>query len=134
MVLGYWGVQRDQPFLAALLDIVPELGAPASRIIRLEGLGMVVQYGLGDWSAIQDYLNQRIPLIVAIQAGELAHWQGHYFQHAVVIVGYDDETILLLDPAAEIHPLTVGYWDSLALGQNDYFYGALFRASVRASW
>ena len=126
MVLAYWGVAIAQESLANLLGIIAHLGAPASRIMRLEAHGMKVACGVGEWELLHHWLKKQVPLVTAIQAGELAHWQGDSFQHAIVVVGVDETAVYLLDPASEIAPLRVDLDEFLlAWGEMNYWYAVV---------
>ena len=48
---------------------------------------------------LENLLAQQIPVIVFIQAGELAHWIGEKFQHAVVVIGIENDIVWIIDPA-----------------------------------
>jgi ATP-binding cassette, subfamily F, member 3 len=81
---------------------------------------------IGDWDTIVANLDQEIPLITMIQAGELLHWQGELFQHAVVVIGYDDANVWLLDPAVPSSPIAVSMDEfMLAWGEMDYRYAVM---------
>jgi ABC-type bacteriocin/lantibiotic exporter with double-glycine peptidase domain len=88
MVLGYWGIVADQDKLAYQLGVEPGVGVPARRIRRLASKSLGVIYESGEWESLQEWLAKGLPVIAAIQAGELSYWQGDYFQHAVVVIGY----------------------------------------------
>ena len=126
MVLSYWEMPADQAHLAKQLDIQADLGTPASRIKRLATDTLVVTYDIGEWETIQTYLTQKIPVIAMIQAGELPHWHGESFQHAIVVIGYDETQVWLLDPAAASEPI-IGAIDEfmLAWGEMDYRYAVM---------
>jgi ABC-type bacteriocin/lantibiotic exporter with double-glycine peptidase domain len=126
MVLHYWGVVADQAQLAQELGIEPGAGAPAGRIERLVSYGLTVLYEIGEWEIVPAWLAKDIPLIAMIQAGELSHWQGEYFQHAVVVVGCDESQVWLLDPAAQPGPMAIPIDEFiLAWGEMDYRYAVI---------
>lgn len=126
MILHYWGMLREQEELAQFLGVEPEVGVPAGRISRLKSLAMDVIYAEGEWEVVDDWLTKSIPVIVAIQAGELSHWQGESFQHAVVVVGHDKSYVWVLDPATKTHPIVVPIDEfMLAWGEMDYRYAVL---------
>jgi hypothetical protein len=121
MVLGYWGMATDQEQLARQLGVESGIGVPAGRVRRLASNRLAVTYQLGDWEGIKTWLAKGVPVIAMIQAGELPHWQGEYFQHAVVVVAYDETQLWLLDPAAAPEPITVSIDEfMLAWGELDY--------------
>lgn len=101
MVLAYQGIIYSQTELSRLLGTHPLAGTPHSRIVRLRSLNLRVAYqkatGLNDLSR---WLARELPVITFVQARELPHWQGQWFQHAVVVVGVEENVVYLLDPAA----------------------------------
>jgi hypothetical protein len=52
---------------------------------------------LGD--DLRYWLEQKAPIIAFVHTGLLAYWQGQVAQHAVIIVGIDEQTVYLLDSA-----------------------------------
>jgi ABC-type bacteriocin/lantibiotic exporter with double-glycine peptidase domain len=126
MVFEYWGQVLDQERIADLLGVEPGVGVPAGRITRFHLHRFQTIYGIGDWDTIVANLDQEIPLITMIQAGELLHWQGELFQHAVVVIGYDDANVWLLDPAVPSSPIAVSMDEfMLAWGEMDYRYAVM---------
>ena len=126
MMLRYWGIAADQEHLAQQLGVEPGVGAPAERIKRLASRDIQVIYDSGQWKILQERLTRNTPVIAMIQAGELTPWQGDYFQHAVVVVGYDDSQVWLLDPALQSEPVVVSIDEFiLAWGEMDYRYAVL---------
>lgn len=126
MVLPYWGIVVDQEQLARQLGVESGVGVPAGRIKRLASRSMSVTYDVGEWEILQAQLAGNVPLIVLIQAGELPQWQGEYFQHAVVVIGYDASQVWLLDPAAQSDSIAVSIDEFiLAWGEMDYRYAVL---------
>lgn len=126
MVLHYLGIQTDQMQLAQQLSVKPGVGAPASRIQQLASDTISVIYETGKWETIEKLINQKTPVIAMIQAGELHHWQGESFQHAVVVIGFDSAQVWLLDPAVSSYPLVVSIDEfMLAWGEMDYHYAVV---------
>lgn len=107
MVLHYLGMVREQTELGRQLGVRPGLGVPASRIKQLATNDIVVTYDVGEWKTIQQQVRHKAPVIAMIQAGELAHWRGESFQHAVVVAGFDTTQVWLLDPAASSNVMIV---------------------------
>ena len=126
MVFGYWGMAVEQERLARQLGVEPGVGVPARQITRLASSRLIVTYQAGDWGDIQTWLAKGVPVIAMIQAGELPHWQGEYFQHAVVVVACDETQMWLLDPAVQPEPMTVSIDEfMLAWGELDYRFAIL---------
>jgi ABC-type bacteriocin/lantibiotic exporter with double-glycine peptidase domain len=101
MVLDYLGFPRSQEVLAHQLGLRPSLGVPAPHIKNLNSPDLAVVYESGTLDTVQKWLDETTPVIVFVQAGELPSWFGHRFQHAVLVVGLDEEQVYLLDPAVE---------------------------------
>jgi len=120
MVLHYWGILTEQ------MGVIPDIGVPASRITRLASREITPIYDIGEWELLIAWLDRRVPVIAMVQAGEFAHWQGAEFAHAVVLVGYDEEQVWLMDPAALPEPMSVSIDEfMLAWGELDYRYAVL---------
>jgi len=65
---------------------------------------------------------------VTDKAGDLPHWAGHQFQHAVMMVGIEAQTIYLLDLALDSGPTAVAEAAfRLAWSWLDYIYATLTR-------
>ncbi|WP_231911265.1 C39 family peptidase [Candidatus Promineifilum breve] len=111
MVLAYSGTFRNQEELAVQLGVQPYLGAPARNIHRLaESTNQVITES-GALETLGEWLNNDVPVIAFVQAGELPYWRGQQLQHAVVIVGIDQETVWILDPDTGLEPVSVGLDD-----------------------
>lgn len=123
MVLHYLEIPTEQAKVAQQIGVQPEAGAPASRIKHLATNTVSVIYELGDWETIHALLAQNTPVIAMIQAGELPHWRGELFQHAIVVVGSDETQVWLLDPATSSDPIIVSIDEfMLAWSEMDYRY------------
>lgn len=129
MVLAYLGLSSTQGSLARKLDVRLPLGAPASNVTRLCSDTLDVKFTSGDLDDLRAYLNQGHPPIVFVQAGEFPHWRGHVSQHAVVVVGADEQSVYVLDPAAGADPIPVPTGDFLlAWSELGYICAILVRA------
>jgi ABC-type bacteriocin/lantibiotic exporter with double-glycine peptidase domain len=126
MILAYWGLPANQEALAGRLGVISGVGVPAGRITRLASAQVTAVYDTGDWETAAGWLDREVPVIVMVQAGELPHWRGSEFSHAVVVVGYDAANVWLLDPAALPAPISVSIDEFiLAWGELDFRYAAL---------
>lgn len=128
MVLAYLGISRSQESLARMMGLVVPVGVPSSRIKNLASLKITVTYQQGTLEDIYYWLNQGVPVIVFLLMSELPHWRGQELQHAVVIVGLDNQNIYLMDPALETGPTPVPVGDFiLAWDEMDNSYATLTR-------
>lgn len=112
MVLTYLGIVCSQADLARQLGTRPRIGTPQANIERLRSLGLDVIYVVhGDAEALRELIKRRLPAIVFVQTSELPYWHGHVSRHALVVVGIDNVTVRVLDPAMAPEPLTVPLGD-----------------------
>ena len=126
MVLAYQGLTFTQEYLAQLLAIKPRLGTPTFQVKRLTTLAVKVIYEEGDLETVRDWGKQNHPVIAFVQAGELSHWSGEWFQHAVVVIGVELDAIWLLDPDMSAEPVSVTADEFLlAWMEMDYLYAVL---------
>jgi ABC-type bacteriocin/lantibiotic exporter with double-glycine peptidase domain len=126
MVLAYWRLNADQEQLADRLGVIPGVGVPAGRITRLASAQLTALYDSGDWETVQAWLDQKAPIIVMVQVGELSYWRGSEFPHAVIVVGYETVNVWLLDPAASPEPISVSIDEFiLAWGELDFRFALL---------
>jgi ABC-type bacteriocin/lantibiotic exporter with double-glycine peptidase domain len=129
MVLAYWGDFQPQEQLAKQLELRPYLGTPVRNIHRLASIRLRTVVDQGDLLTLQKWLDHDVPVIAFIQAGELPHWRGEYFQHAVVIVAMNGQSVWMLDPDMGEEPVVVGIDDfMLAWGGLDYLYALLIKS------
>jgi ABC-type bacteriocin/lantibiotic exporter with double-glycine peptidase domain len=126
MVLAFQGVSRSQDNLANQLQIKPSLGIPTRNIQLLASRDISVVYGEGVITDLQKWLVAGKPVITFVQAGEFSHWQGEYFQHAVVVIGITDQIVWLLDPDKDETPIAVSEDEfMLAWLGMDYLYAVI---------
>lgn len=124
MILSYLGHPIVYQDLLYLLKI-RAFGAPASNIRFLETRNLQVSYSVTDINGLESFLDQGLPVIVFLQAGELPHW--HYrTDHACVVVGCDEANIYMNDPAFEQPAIAVPRGDfELAWLEREYYYALI---------
>jgi hypothetical protein len=134
MVLAYISISRSQEVLGQIMGTQLPIGTPRANIKKLASLQLTVTYTHGLLEDIQQWLNQNIPIIVFLDAGELPHWHNYDFTqrivipHAVVAVGVDDQIIYLMDPALDSGPTPTPIGDfMLAWDEMDNYYATLTR-------
>jgi ABC-type bacteriocin/lantibiotic exporter with double-glycine peptidase domain len=124
MVLEYIHRPIDYDQLLNLLQ-VRWFGAPSSNIQALTRLNVRVIYTEGTLEKLHDDLLNDRPSIAFVAAHELPYWDRHT-QHAVVVVGLDDQYIYLNDPAFATSPIPVTHADfELAWLEQDRRYAIL---------
>jgi ABC-type bacteriocin/lantibiotic exporter with double-glycine peptidase domain len=129
MVLGYFGVIVAYNRLLKLLRIELGLGTPAYNIRRLEQFGFTVIYQQGTLAELHEHLTHNHPCIAMVKTEQLPYWT-ESIDHAVVVVGVDDEAVYLNDPAFSNAPFRVSHGDfGLAWLDRDEFYAAILPQS-----
>lgn len=124
MALEFAGVSTTQRQLNRILGLT-EAGIPASRVQLLAQFAVDVHYAAGDEAILQLELDRGTPVIVFLSTGDLPYWSANV-QHAVLVVGYDDERVYLHDPVFGEAPQTVTWGDFLlAWSEFDYRYACL---------
>jgi hypothetical protein len=111
--------------LSNLLQTRKQLGTPASNILKLKQLGINVVYEQGTLNKLHHHLANNRPCIVFVKTGELPYW-AQDTDHAIVVVGLDDEFVYLNDPAFPAAPTQVSHGDfELAWQERDEFYAVI---------
>lgn len=114
MIFAYWDFILTQEKISRKLKLRPGLGVPASNITFLRSEQIRVAYFVGSSvDNIFQWLQDGIPIIAFVQAGELPHWRDVQAQHAVIIVGLEDQTVFIHDPGLGYGPIEVALGDFL---------------------
>jgi ABC-type bacteriocin/lantibiotic exporter with double-glycine peptidase domain len=120
MVLRFLGIRKSQRNLNRLFQLT-SFGVPFSRLTRLERFGVVVSIEtFGHEHELIHAIDQQIASIVFLRTNHLPYWQADT-QHAIVVVGYDENNFLVNDPAFEQAPQRVSM-SSFLLAWNDMDY------------
>ncbi len=126
MVLHYLGRPIAYKRPLNLLDI-RRFGAPAFHILRLADLGLSVVYKEGTLKDLEQHIRHGEPCIVFVQTADLPYWSAAC-DHAVVVVGLDEEGVYVNDPAFDEAPQHVPFADfDLAWLARDYVYALITR-------
>jgi ABC-type bacteriocin/lantibiotic exporter with double-glycine peptidase domain len=96
MVLAYLGRPVPYERLVELLG-TRWFGTPACNIERLEQTGVAVVVADLSLSDMRRYLQDDLPVIAFVSTADLPYWSEDT-DHAVVVVGLDDETVYFNDP------------------------------------
>lgn len=124
MVLAH--LHRDITYDAILhlLRIQP-YGAPAGNIRLLSSQGLAVTYSSTDMRGLRSLLDNGYPVIVFVRTGDLPYWD-YETNHAIVVVGYDENHIYVNDPDRLDAPIAVPTGDfELAWLERDYAYAVI---------
>lgn len=97
MVLTYLQIPVDYRNLLKLLNI-RDFGTSFQNLHNLERLGLHVLVTEGDMVGLERWLVQGLPSIVAVSTSELTSYWISDTDHAVVVIGIDEEIVYLHDP------------------------------------
>jgi hypothetical protein len=121
MLLAYVDVDVEYGRLLRILN-VRGYGTPGSNLYRLTQIGVEVIYREGSMSILEEIIASGRPCIALVQTEFLNYWTSAS-KHAVVVVGIDEDQILLNDPAFMKHPMRVTKLEfELAWMEFDYRY------------
>ena len=130
MVLDYLAVPVNYPRLRRLLG-TSEAGTPFHHVDRLRAQGFFVARGQGDIETLWSHLTTGLPVIVALRTDDLAYWimrsdirdEEKATDHAVVVVGLDEQAVYVDDPDFEQAPQMIELDEFLlAWLERDYEY------------
>ena len=109
MVLAFWGDEQTEADLVKLLG-TKRYGTPIRNAQRLRQEGYEVIVGSLTRASLESYLASGQPIISRIWTAMLDHWDA-ITSHVVVVVGYDESSVFLNDPAFSSAPQPV-VWDA----------------------
>lgn len=129
MVLEYFHLPFTYERLLRLLNI-RYYGTSFSSLRKLESFGVAAIIARGDLASLQRHLEGGSPVIVAINTTPLPYWDDDT-AHAVVVVGLEQDRVLVNDPGFDQAPQAVPR-DAFLLGwlEQDYRYAVLRPASA----
>ena len=110
MILRYIGKSIAYNRLVSLLQVKRGLGARSSNIHFLKRLDVTVLYTQGSLDSIRAHLQNGNPCIAFVLTGELPYWS-YSVQHALVVVGMDEEKVWIHDPEFEQAPIAISIGD-----------------------
>lgn len=127
MMFDYLRLPIDYMRLVQLLGI-RSYGAAFSNLRRLEELGVSVIIEKGGIAKLHRALDQGWPIIVAVNTGPLTYWTDDT-AHALVVVGIEQETVLVNDPEFEQAPQAIPLDEFLLAWLEQDYHQALIRRS-----
>lgn len=129
MVLEYLRVSISYERLLRLLSI-RSYGTSFSSLRKLESVGLSVLVTQGDLASLRRHLEGGSPVIAAVNTVPLPYWDDDT-AHAVVVVGLEQDVVLINDPEFEQAPQAVPL-DAFLLGwlEHDYRYAVLKSAKA----
>ncbi len=98
MVLAYWQIELSQEKIARQLKTIPKAGTPGSHLRFLASTHLEVSYQSGSIADLRLALDQGFPAIALVHTSQLRYWH-EATAHAVVVIGIDENSIIVNDPA-----------------------------------
>ncbi|MFN8488181.1 MAG: cysteine peptidase family C39 domain-containing protein [Caldilineaceae bacterium] len=128
MVLEYLGIAYEYNRLMRILGTT-ESGTPFTNLTRLaSALNLSVAHGRDheDLAIFEQNISIGLPVIVAVQTWPLPYWRQIDTDHAVLVVGFDEENIYLYDPYFAVAPQIVDFDSFLtAWSERDFEYAII---------
>lgn len=126
MYLDFLGISVSQSSLYRLFGTT-QFGAVRFELARAERYGVWVVFGKNDETALLRYLSARQSVIAFVMTDELPYWD-EPTQHALLVIGYDEQTYFVNDPAFPNAPIPIPEGDLLlAWMEFDYAYAVISR-------
>ncbi len=109
MVLAFLGIAQTERELRRLLK-TKAYGTSVLNVRYLETLNVTTHLLSGTLEELRSAVENDRPAIVLLWTGVLNHWASENaidYLHAVVVIGFETENLLVNDPAFESHPISV---------------------------
>lgn len=125
MVLSYLGIEKSESWLWSRLAT----GAvtPFPKVEKLaEELGLLITVKRwGDLTTFVPAIESGLPVLVAVNAEDPQNWP-YVGNHAVIVVGFDNQSVFINDPAHVNAPLAIEINTFLlAWSYRDYEYAVI---------
>ena len=130
MILAYLHVPVQYEYLLRLLK-VRAFGTSLFNLRNLQTLGLFVLIEEGNLADLQTHLEMGLPPIVAVSTARLSSYWTEDTDHAVIVVGIDNDFVYLHDPDLATAPQVVDIkeFESAWLDQ-DYWYAIIGLAQI----
>jgi ABC-type bacteriocin/lantibiotic exporter with double-glycine peptidase domain len=114
MVLAFQGVALGEEELCDLLE-TQRAGTEVLNVLFLNQrlAGCRAEVASASFDDLARWLQEGIPPIVFVTTGPLSYWQAECL-HALVVVGIEEQSVLVHDPAFGTAPLTIPHDEFLA--------------------
>lgn len=120
MVLAFHGQAPDLAWLEQILESTA-FGTAGFKVLNLQHHGYTVTYAPAtDERVLRQALSANVPLIALLLTQHLPYWTQET-AHAVVVVGLDEENIVLNDPAFPEQAQTIAL-NAFMLAWSDFDY------------
>ncbi|MCL4868556.1 MAG: C39 family peptidase [Anaerolineae bacterium] len=120
MVLTSFGQTIDSAWLRRVLES-RDIGTPGFKVLNLQKHGYQVTYAdATDERALTNALKAGIPPILLLMTTHLPYWS-RATVHAVVVVGWGEDNIIVHDPAFPHAPQTI-WREAFMLAWSDFDY------------
>jgi len=106
MVLAFYGCERTEAELRALLKTRPGGTSPVQVMWRLPELGFDAYVQTGSQPILNEYLSAGRPCIVHVWTQPLPYWEDKVI-HALVVVDLTEKGVLVHDPALPAGPTAI---------------------------
>lgn len=124
MALQHLDLSFDYDYVLQLLEVKP-FGTAGHNLKNLTVLGVQVVYTEGTLDEVKAYLVDGFPCIALVRTGHLHYWT-YSTNHALLVVGFDEQTVYVNDPSFEQAPQRIPLDEfHLAWLEFDYRYGVL---------
>ncbi len=125
MVLDYLQVPVNYQRVGKLLQAISG-GTPFRNLRHIKSIGLSVLIEDGNIEILRKHLTSGLPPIVAVNTGQLLSYWSEQTDHAVVVLGIEDNLIYLNDPAFALAPQAVALAEfELAWLDEDYLYAVI---------
>lgn len=130
MVLTYLEIPTSYQYVASVLRTTP-FGTLFSNITNLRSVGHFTLVGQGTSEQLMSHIESGLPCIIAVSAHELEYWRKNETNqpinnHAVIVVGFDQDSFYLNDPTFALAPQRVSAGElDLAWLEKDNLYAVI---------
>jgi ABC-type bacteriocin/lantibiotic exporter with double-glycine peptidase domain len=105
MVCAHLGTEVSEAELRRLMKTKPSGTSPANAVYLSE-LGFDVRFFSGSLSELRELAERGVPVIVLIWTESIAYWSDACM-HAITVVGFEADALLIHDPAVANSPIRV---------------------------